>query len=120
MRGRRGRGGGRIPDPDDPARRSAPPPLGEAVRAFVRERGWDRRLEGARVHEVWEEIAGADLAQHVRPVRLHGGVLVVRADSPAWATEVRFLAAELIRRSNEVLGEGEVRSVTVVAGRPTP
>jgi predicted nucleic acid-binding Zn ribbon protein len=69
------------------------------------------------VHEVWDEIAGPQVAEHVRPVRLHGGVLVVRADSPAWATQVRYLATDLMRRANEVLGDGQVASVTVVTRR---
>lgn len=104
----------RARNPDDPRRQGQPPPLGDALQAFLRGKGWGRRLEEARVHEVWEQIAGEGLAGHVQPVRLHGGVLVLQADSPAWATEVRFLTAELIRRSNDVLGEGQVRSVTVV------
>ena len=78
-------------------------------------RGWDRRLEGARVHDRWEEIAGPQVAAHTEPVRLHGGVLVVRAESPTWATQVRYLSTELVARANAVLGEGQVTRVVLVA-----
>lgn len=105
-------------NPDDPRRMQAPPPVGEALGDLVRRRGWARRLEGAKVHEHWEEIAGAQIAGHVRPLRLHGGVLVLEADSAVWATQVRYLAADLLRRAGDVLGEGQVASVTVVTGRP--
>lgn len=105
-------------NPDDPRRTRPPPPVGEALGDLVRRRGWARRLEGAKVHERWEEIAGEQIAGHVRPVRLHGGVLVLEADSAAWATQVRYLAGDLLRRAGEVLGDGQVASVTVVTARP--
>lgn len=93
--------------------------FGEVVARVVGRRGWQRRLEEARVHAVWPDIAGPQLAAHTEPVRLHGGVLVVRADSTAWATQLRFLTGEVVRRANEALGPDEVRKVTIVTGRPT-
>jgi len=37
----------------------------------------------------------------------------VMADSTAWATQLRLLAAELVRKLNEELGDGAVRRVKV-------
>ncbi|HUA95834.1 MAG TPA: DUF721 domain-containing protein [Acidimicrobiales bacterium] len=53
----------------------------------------------------WDEIAGPALARHARPLRLTPGELVVAVDEPAWATQVRSLAGELLRRVGEVAGE---------------
>lgn len=95
--------------------------LPEAVEGVLRglatDRGWQQRLQGARVHEIWEEAAGQDLARHVRPVRLHGGVLVLEAASPAWATQIRYLTQDLARRVNEVLGAEHVTQVRVVTAK---
>lgn len=103
-----------------PARGHDPVPLAELLTgAAASRRGWAVRLEGARVHDRWAEIAGEQLAQHARPVRLHGGVLVVRADSSTWATQVRYLSAQLAERANAVLGAGQVTQVTVVSGPTT-
>jgi len=104
--------------PDAVPERPAPPALGDLVNSLATSRGWAKRLEGARVHELWSEIAGEELARHVEPVRLAGGVLVVRAESPAWATQISYLAAQLLQRANEVLGEGQVRTVTVQSSKP--
>lgn len=102
--------------PDARPEKPVPPPLEQVVSGYAARRGWGRRLKGARIHAVWDEIAGEELARHVVPVRLAGGVLVVRAESPAWATQVSYLAGQLLTRANEVLGEGEVQTVTVQAG----
>lgn len=107
------------PEEDEPVRRregADPEPLADALGGFVDRLGWRERLRGARVHEAWPEIAGEQLARHVEPVRLAGGVLVVRALSPAWATQVRYLAPQIVARANAVLGEGQVRTVTVAGG----
>lgn len=94
-----------------------PAPLTELLdRAAQARRGWRTRLEGARVHGLWTEVAGEQLAEHTEPVRLHGGVLVLRAESAAWATQVRYLGAQLAERANTVLGAGQVTQVTVVTG----
>lgn len=103
-------------DPDALKEGKPPVAVPELLAALARRKGWGRRLEGARIHECWEEIAGEQLAAHAEPIRLHGGVLILRAESPAWATQVRYLTAELVRRANEILGEGQVSSVQVVTG----
>jgi predicted nucleic acid-binding Zn ribbon protein len=61
----------------------------------------------------WEDIVGAQLAGHARPLGLHDGVLAIGVDDPAWATQVRFLESELIRRVREVTGSAEVARVEV-------
>jgi predicted nucleic acid-binding Zn ribbon protein len=104
--------------PEGRPEKPTPPALGDLVDSLKSKRGWGARLRGARVHQAWAEIAGEELARHVEPVRLAGGVLVVRAESPAWATQVSYLAPQLLQRANEVLGAGEVRTVTVQAARP--
>ena len=103
--------------PDGRPEKPVPPALSDLVGSMASRRGWGSRLRGARVHAVWSEIAGEELARHVQPVRLAGGVLVVRAESPAWATQVSYLAPQLLQRANEVLGEGEVTTVTVQSGQ---
>ncbi|CAN5350611.1 hypothetical protein BH20ACT9_BH20ACT9_04120 [soil metagenome] len=100
-----------------------PENLGDLLGELTSARGWASRLRDARVHGRWSQIVGPELAAHVQPVRLHGGVLVVRAESSAWATQVRYLSGQLAERANEVLGAGSVRRVNVLVasgGDPAP
>jgi predicted nucleic acid-binding Zn ribbon protein len=52
----------------------------------------------------WEAAVGAAVAAHVQPVRLDGTRLVVEVDDPAWATQIRFLEANLTQRLAAVAG----------------
>ena len=56
------------------------------------------------VFGMWEEAVGAQVAAHVQPVKLTGGVLVVEVDDPAWATQLKFLEQSLRQRLAEVAG----------------
>ena len=90
-----------------------PQALGSSVRRLVDDHGWDVDL---RVHGVvgrWDQIVGPGVAEHCRPESFAGGRLVVRTDSTAWATQLRLLAADVVRRLNEELGDGTVTFVDV-------
>jgi predicted nucleic acid-binding Zn ribbon protein len=61
----------------------------------------------------WDAVVGADVAAHCVPETFADGVLTVRADSSAWATQVRLLIPTLLRRLGEVVGEDTVTKVVV-------
>jgi predicted nucleic acid-binding Zn ribbon protein len=52
----------------------------------------------------WDEIVGPAVAAHVRPVRVEGSTLIVSADHPAWATQLKHLAPDILARLSEVCG----------------
>ncbi len=41
---------------------------------------------------------------------------MLRVDTPAWATQVRYLSGDLADRANAVLGEGTVQTITLTTG----
>ena len=65
----------------------------------------------------WDDIVGANIAAHVRPLRLDEGVLVVEVTDPAWATQVRLLSDRLRGRLSEVVGV-DVHTVDVRVNAP--
>jgi predicted nucleic acid-binding Zn ribbon protein len=94
-------------------RRDDPQPLTAAIRGLIGDEGWQTAAAVGSVFGRWPQIVGADLAAHTRPDRFTDGELLVIADSTAWATQVRLLAATLVRRLNSELGEGTVTRVKV-------
>lgn len=82
---------------------------------FVTEQGWETELRVHGVFSRWESIVGRDVAQHVKPESFADGRLVVRTDSTAWATQMKMLAADVVRRLNEVLGDETVQRIEVLA-----
>ena len=64
----------------------------------------------------WSEIVGDTIADHAEPTSLKEGVLRIRTDSPAWATELGYRGAQIARRANEVAGSEVVKEVRVWTG----
>jgi predicted nucleic acid-binding Zn ribbon protein len=107
------------------ARRDDPQPLTAAVGGLLSNRGWRQRAAMGTVFGEWARIVGPDLAAHTKPQTFDDGELLIAADSPAWATQVRLLAPDLLRRLGTELGHGVVQRVRVTgpgrpAGRPRP
>jgi predicted nucleic acid-binding Zn ribbon protein len=94
-------------------RREDPVPLSSAISGLLDAEGWALSAATGSVFGRWAEIVGTDLAGHTRPERLSDGELTVVADSTAWATQVRLLAAQLVLRLNQELGDGTVQRVKV-------
>ena len=93
--------------------RSDPQPLASAISNLLDAEGWALAAATGSVFGRWAQIVGADLAAHTTPESLSDGELTVTADSTAWATQVRLLAAQLVRRLNTELGDGSVLRVKV-------
>ncbi|HVM52358.1 MAG TPA: DUF721 domain-containing protein [Acidimicrobiales bacterium] len=67
-----------------------------------------------RLLAAWGDLVGDGLAGHTRPAALHGTTLVVAVDDPAWATQLRYLEADLLARIAESAGAGSVTELRVV------
>ena len=61
----------------------------------------------------WAEVVGDAVAAHCAPRSLKDGVLVVGVDQPGWATQLRYLEADVLRRLATVVGEGVVARIEV-------
>jgi predicted nucleic acid-binding Zn ribbon protein len=106
--GRRLRGySGPGPDPRDPQK------FGAMLERLMRARGWEKPKAEATVFGAWERVVGPDVAQHSRPVKLDAGVLTVEAESTAWATQLRLLAATLLRKIALEVGHNVVTRLQI-------
>jgi predicted nucleic acid-binding Zn ribbon protein len=57
--------------------------------------GWASPLARAELLDSWADLAGAETAQHSEPVAIEDGVLLVRCDSTAWATQLRLMRGQI-------------------------
>ena len=94
-------------------RRDDPQRLTAAVGGLLSARGWREKAAVGAVFGHWQDIVGPQLALHTRPETFDSGELTVSADSPAWATQVRLMAPQLLKRLAEELGHNTVRHIRV-------
>ena len=88
--------------------------LGDQLDRLLVDRGWKVDVAVGSVMGRWPEIVGPEIAGHVVPVSFTDGVLTVRTDSTAWATQIRLLTSSLLARVEEEIGAGAVTELRVL------
>jgi predicted nucleic acid-binding Zn ribbon protein len=88
-----------------------PAPFGRLAETWVRQTGNPADLAHAKVVARWPSIVGQSVADHCQPGPLVDGVLTVRAETTAWATQLRLLAPALLRKIAAAVGTDVVRSI---------
>lgn len=103
------------------ARRSGPgrdgrdPKLfAETLSSLLAQRGWVQEVSVGGVIGRWREVVGDEIADHCTPETFENKALLVRADSTAWATQLRLLTPQLLHRLAAEIGDGVVEEVTVL------
>lgn len=92
-----------------------PQSLGSLVGKMAEQRGWEEPLSVASVVARWPDIVGQNVADHCPIESFEDRTLVARADSSAWAQQLRLLIPRIQARIDEEVGVGVVTRVVVKA-----
>lgn len=108
--------GWEVPDGERMRAVRGPQQLEDLLVGFVGKRGWRSRVEAVTVFSRWREIVGSELARRCEPVRLAGGLLVVRVESQTWAAQIRYLVPQIRTRVAALLEGEQVDKIRLVVG----
>lgn len=75
-----------------------PEGLGAVMDSLTSGLGWSSPLARSEILASWVEIAGSETAEHSAPVGIEDGVLTVKCDSTAWATQLRLMRVPIMNR----------------------
>jgi predicted nucleic acid-binding Zn ribbon protein len=73
--------------------------------------GWNSSLARADLLASWVELAGAETALHSEPMGIEDGVLTVRCDSTAWATQLRLMRGQITTSIAQRFPDAGIQSV---------
>ena len=102
-----------LPTPDG-AGAGEPAPIGASLDRVARRLGVGRASTLPAVFERWSELVGEGVGARTRPRALRGTTLVVAVDDPSWATQLRWLEADLVARIGAELGPGVVTALELL------
>ena len=94
--------------------------VSSAITNLLRDRGWEKQTAVGGLTGRWQQIVGVEIAEHVVPETFDqasdgaGLVLVLRADSTAWATSLRLLLPQIRARIDAELGAGTVHDISIL------
>lgn len=87
--------------------------LGPALGSLIRSRGWSDPVAVGGVLSRWAEIVGPDVAAHAQPESFENTTVSVRCDSTSWASQLRLMQHELLKRFDAAVGPGVVTIIRV-------
>ncbi|MBD0024210.1 DUF721 family protein [Gordonia pseudamarae] len=90
-----------------------PQPLGRLAAQISANRGWQADIGKGMVFGMWDTIVGPDIAAHAQPTLLRDKVLHVQAESTAWATQLRYIQAQVLAKIAAGAGHGLVTSLRI-------
>ena len=95
------------PDPRDPQ------PLGKLTGRLAKDHGWEPKISEGALFALWPSVVGEDIAAHAEPERLTESVLYVRAESTAWATQLRYMQGQILAKIAKSVGHNVVTSLRI-------
>lgn len=78
---------------------------------LFRSLGLKKQYSGHMISFYWERIVGADIARHIRPVRVSFQTLFLTAKSSVWANQLMLMQTEIIQKINAFVGEFCVKEI---------
>ena len=87
--------------------------LGDQMDRLLLDRGWNVDVAIGSVMGRWSAIVGTEVAAHCTPVTFSDGVLIVRAESTAWATQLRLMSSSILGRLETEVGKDAVTELRV-------
>lgn len=101
-----------------PAEAPEPRPVADSLPGLARSLGAPPPPVLSAVFARWDEIVGPLVAANAWPLQVRDGVLRIGVEQPGWATQLTFLAPELLRQVVAATGDATVDKIEVkVASR---
>jgi len=102
------------PDERDPVM------LSGLIERLIINKGWDLQVATGKLQGQWGLIVGHEIASHVLIESFNldpsgaSGTLVLRAESSAWATQIRLLLPTISERLGQEIGHGRISEIKVL------
>ncbi|WP_313812528.1 DciA family protein [Glutamicibacter sp.] len=91
-----------------------PRSIGDVVSRMSKARGWNTQVAVGSVLGRWDELVGERIAQHCKPESFENSVVIVRCDSTSWATQLKLMTHQLLKKFDAELGPGIVTVIRVL------
>ena len=96
-------------------RRAAGEPvsIGDALARVQAELGLPETDALRALTDAWETVVGVDVAAHARLVAVRDDTISIVVDGTLWATQLRYLEADIVERANALVGSRVAEQIRV-------
>jgi len=70
--------------------------ISDVLKNLIQDREWQSGIAEGNLFANWENIVGAEIAEHTEPITILEGVLTIRTSSTAWATQLNLISNDVL------------------------
>lgn len=70
--------------------------ISDVLKNLIQDREWQSGIAEGNLFANWENIVGAEIAEHTEPIAILEGVLTIRTSSTAWATQLNLISNDVL------------------------
>ena len=100
-------------------KRDEPGKLSDVLDELITTRDWKKGIAEGTLFSNWRKIVGDEVANHCEPITLLEGRLTIRAETTAWATQLRLIQDEILK-TLQTHSEGVLVEELAVIGPSAP
>ena len=94
-------------------RRSNQQSLGEVIKDFLRQSGWERKLDEVKIMTEWDKVLGPSLAKYTEEVFVQNNKLHIRLNSSTLRQELSYKKTELVNELNAAVGKEVISDIVL-------
>ena len=70
--------------------------ISDVLKNLIQDREWQSGIAEGNLFANWDNIVGAEIAEHTEPIAILEGVLTIRTSSTAWATQLNLISNDVL------------------------
>ena len=70
--------------------------ISDVLKNLIQDRDWQSGIAEGNLFANWENIVGAEIAEHTEPITILEGLLTIRTSSTAWATQLNLISNDVL------------------------
>lgn len=85
--------------------------IGDTINSLTLQLGWNSPLAQSELLDSWIELAGEETSKHSTPAGIEDGVLTVKCESTAWATQLRMMRVDIMTHISVRYPDAGIQSI---------
>ena len=94
-------------------RKSNQKSLGEIIQDFLKQSGWERKLDEVNIMTEWDKVLGPSLAKYTEEVFIKNKKLYIRLNSSTLRQELSYKKSEIVKDLNAAVGKDVINDIVL-------
>ena len=87
--------------------------LGEIIQDFLKQSGWERKLDEVNIMTEWDKVLGPSLAKYTEEVFIKNKKLHIRLNSSTLRQELSYKKSEIVKDLNAAVGKDVINDIVL-------